>query len=234
MNWLARLFSQNTLHEPNQPTEPLDGVVIRLDDQSYFANSDIIEGMQFSATLQIRTPLSVLRHHGEIFHGSPSNAPVYGSQADGIWVFRTKTFKELGIDMGEMSESTHASDIGPVLPSHYLPFLIQFRSIAESSSSPDQQMLALLELPKQSARFSEIWQKLCTSYNDFPSSFFYYPFTSLPGIGRKLARNLYAAGFRSTEEIINSSMAQLTAVPGLGSATAAKLTTVATAGRQGQ
>ena len=225
MSWLTRLFSRSTPHAPTQSTEP--PVVIRLDDQSYFANSDILEGMQFAATLQIRTPLNVLKHHDEIFRGPPSEAPIYGTQADGIWVFKSKTFRELGIDLGELSEPPHASDIGPVAPSDYLPFLIQFRSIVESSSSPDQQMLAVLELPKQSAHFRKIWKKLCTSYNDFPSSFFYSPFTSLPGIGSKLAKNLYGAGFRSADEITSSSMERLTAIPGLGSASAAKLTALA-------
>jgi hypothetical protein len=227
MNWLTRLLSRGKPHAPTQQTDPVGATVIRLDDHSYFANSDILDGMQFAATLQIRTPLSVLQHHDEIFRGPPSEAPVYGTQADGIWVFKSKTFKELGIELEEIPNSQHASDIGPIAPSDYLPFLIQFRSIVESDSSPDQQKHALMELSKQSAHFKVIWGKLCASYGDFPASFFYSSFKSLPGIGGKLAKSLYDAGYRSIDEITNSSIERLTAVPGLGPATASTLTALA-------
>lgn len=218
MNWFKRIFSS---HSTSQ-SEPAQGQVIRLDDQSYHSNSDVLEGMQFSATLQIRTPLNVLKHHGEIFHGPPSQAPAYGSQADGIWTFKTKTFRELGIAVDE-PEFTHASDAGSIEPSRYLPFLIQFRSIVESSSSHEDKLAQLSSLPKQSAEFKEIWSKLSAYYDDFPVSFFYVPFAALPGVGRQLAKRLYESGFRSVCEIVSANISQLTAVPGLGKATAAKI-----------
>lgn len=234
MRWLRRLFSRSRANAPTQPSHATDGVVIRLDDPSYFANADILEGMQFSATLQIRTPLSVLKHHNEVFYGPPSEAPVYGSQADGIWVFKTKTFRALGADIDEIPDSKHASDIGAVAPSDYLPFLIQFRSIVEAESSADEKLRALLELPKKSAHFKKIWSALSASYSDFPLSFFYLPFASLPGIGRALAKKLYEAGYRSVDEITSSSIERLCAVPGLGPATARKLTKPASPCQQGE
>lgn len=219
MNWLKRIFSDRSAPK-SEPAQPL---VIRLDDSSYHSNSDILDGMQFSATLQIRTPLSVLKHHGELFKGPPSQAPIYGSQADGIWTFKTKMFRELGTAVDEQSEYAHASDAGPIEPSRYLPFLIQFRSIVESSLSHDDKLAQLASLPKQSAQFKEIWRKLSAYYDDFPASFFYLPFSALPGVGRQLARRLYESGFRSTDEIVNASITQLTAVPGLGKVTAEKI-----------
>lgn len=220
MNWLKRMFSNRSASH----SEPAQSQVIRLDDQSYHSNSDALEGMQFSATLQIRTPLNVLKHHGEIFNGPPSQAPAYGSQADGIWTFQTKTFRELGIAVDE-PEFTHASDAGPIEPSRYLPFLLQFRSIVESPSAHEDKLTQLYSLPKQSAAFKEIWRKLSAYYDDFPVSFFYLPFSALPGVGRQLAKRLYESGFRSVDEIVKANISQLTAVPGLGKATAAKITT---------
>lgn len=218
MNWLKRIFSsQSALN-----LEPAQRHIIHLDDQSYHSNSDILEGMQFSATLQIRTPLNVLKHHGELFNGPPSQTPKYGSQADGIWTFKTKTFRELGIAIDE-PEFTHASDAGPIEPSQYLPFLTQFRSIVESSSTHEDKLAELDSLSKQSSQFKEIWCKLSAYYDDFPLSFFYLQFTTLPGIGRQLAKRLYESGFRTTNEIVSASISRLTAVPSLGKATATKI-----------
>lgn len=221
MSWFKRTVKNEGAPAPRGS----ETQVIRLDDQSYLANSDILDGMQFSATLQIRTPLSVLKHHGEVFHGSPSQTPKYGTQADGIWTFKTKAFRDLGIALDE-TEFTHASDAGPIKPSRYLPFLVRFRSIVEGNVSHEEKLAALALLSTQSTEFSEIWRKLSSNYGDFPASFFYLQFTALPGVGRQLAQRLYKAGFRATSEIVHADTSHLTAVPGLGSATAAKIKAV--------
>lgn len=232
MSWLKRLFTRHTPPTPSQAPLPADTFTIRLDDQSYIANQDIVDGLKFSATLNINTPLSVLRHHGDFFRGPFSEAPIYGTQADGVWLFKMKTFRDLGIDVDELPDSSRASDIGSVTTSDYLPFLVQFRSVVESNDTPDQKLRNLLELPKQSAHFNDIWQKLCASYADFPASFFYFPFISLPGVGRQLAKRLYDAGFRTTDEIVTSSLDRLTAIHGLGIATATKITSLALPARK--
>lgn len=218
MSWLKRIFQSRSV----QGSEAVQTQVIRLDDQSFHSNEDILEGMQFSATLQIRTPLDILKHHGEIFNGSPSQAPQYGAQADGTWIFKTKTFHELGIALDE-TESSHASDVGLIEPSRYLPFLIQFRSIVEAELTHEDKLAQLDSLSKESDHFKELWQKLSTYYDDFPLSFFYMPFAGLPGVGRQLAKSLYESGFRSKEQIVMASVLELIAVPGLGKTTAGKI-----------
>lgn len=218
MGWIKRIFSNRRSRESEQ-AQPQ---AICRNDQSYYSNSDIVEGVQFSATLQIRTPLFVLKRHGEVFKGPPSQAPQYGSQADGIWVLKTKTFRGLGVSVDE-PEFTHSSDAGPIEPSQYLPFLIQFRSVVESDSAHEKKLEQLASLAEQSAQFKEIWNKLSKNYDDFPVSFFYMPFAEIPGVGRQLAKRLYESGFRSVDEIINASVLQLIAVPGLGDATAEKI-----------
>jgi hypothetical protein len=112
----------------------------------------------------------VLVHHGEIFAGPPGKAPVYGSPADGIWVPQTKSWKDLGIDIEEMPEGTHTSDIGLILPSEYLPFLVQFRSIVESSDSPGEKLIRLESFAQSSTSHSSIWARLTSSYSNFPAS----------------------------------------------------------------
>lgn len=90
------------------------------------ANSDIIKGLRFSGTLQLRTPLRVLLRHNEI-HADRGAAPseIAHEQWEGIWL--PAVFD--GPPGGSM-----ASDIGPILVTggDYLPFLIRVRAIVEA------------------------------------------------------------------------------------------------------
>jgi hypothetical protein len=59
---------------------------VRIDsDASYAENRNILDGVEFIATLHVTTPYAVLIHHGEVFGGAPSKAPQYGDQSQGIW-----------------------------------------------------------------------------------------------------------------------------------------------------
>ena len=99
--------------------------------------ADVCDGFIFSATLQLRTPLRVLLRHGERYHKNDGHQPQIAREPwEGIWLPKTKTWKELGgNDVPEMPAGRHASDVGPILPNDYLPFLIAVRSIVEGSES---------------------------------------------------------------------------------------------------
>jgi hypothetical protein len=102
---------------------------------STWSDGDLIVGLQFSATLQLRTPLRVLRWHGRVHTNRKKPPPKVVKEGwEGAWFPKTKTFRELGIDLPEMDEGTAASDIGSVKPSEYLPFLIGIHEIVESKS----------------------------------------------------------------------------------------------------
>ncbi len=224
MNWIKRRLGRSTSSEVSADPATDRARTIRLqDDESFAANRDVIDGLQFCATLHLRTPLTVLRHHGEKFAGPPSAAPKYGTSADGIWSYKTKSWAHLGIDMSELPESQHATDIGPLKASEYLPFLIEFREIVESDEPHEAKLSRLEGLSRRSELFSAIWVRLQSAYDDFPKSFFYFEFTKLPGVGRKMAKKLYDMGFRSVSEIANSNTERLTRVPGMGTATAEKI-----------
>ena len=40
-----------------------------------WGDEDIIDGLEFVATLQLRTPLEILQHHGEIFKEKGKDCP---------------------------------------------------------------------------------------------------------------------------------------------------------------
>jgi hypothetical protein len=195
-------------------------------DGTYYQNRDILKGLTFHATLQIRTPLSVLIHHGESFSGPPSKAPRYGTEADGIWLYKTKTWREIGINIDEMSEVEGASDVGPVRASEYILFLIDFRKIVEGQDFINVKMTAIKKLCRNNTQYQKYFRMLNKSNEhkgDFPASFFYNQFTVIPGIGAKSAKSLFEADIKTFDDLKNADDKALLAVPGIGQAVLKKI-----------
>jgi hypothetical protein len=110
------------------------------------SNQDIYIGFEFHATLQLHIPLRVLMRHGEIHSDMNSEPPkIAMNMSEGFWFPKLKPYSELG--MKEMPEAFHTSDLGPVLPSNYLPFLVTLREILESNESIDDRVKMLIEYP---------------------------------------------------------------------------------------
>jgi helix-hairpin-helix protein len=196
------------------------------DDQTFEQARDVLTGLEFIATLQIRTPLTILQHHGEFHPGPPSAAPRYSSIADGFWSYKTKSWSELAgrpLAIPDEPESTQASDIGPVTASQYLPFLKQFRMIVENGESVEKRLSQLAQLRGRSPQFEDIWCRLEKGYPDFPASFFYMQLAVVPGIGAVLARRLFEQGFVDLATLQSATEDQLKQVPGVGSKLAKRI-----------
>jgi hypothetical protein len=222
-----------------------------MSDHVFHSMLDVLSGFEFVATLQIRTPLSVLERHGERHPGPPSALPNYASIADGIWIPQTKSWDEFAgpkapkplvqysteksreiheqrlVANGFSTEKTKeiasdyepgqmASDIGPITPAKYLPFLKSFRRIAESSISVPEKLQALDDLHRSDPAFESIWSQLQKSYEDFPNCFFYLQLTAIPGVGSKTARRLFQAGLLDIGAVRAASDEALQAIPGIG------------------
>ncbi len=186
------------------------------DNAFYESNDDVITGYKYYATLHISTSLEILKHHGKIFHGLPSKAPTFGSQSDGIWLpLVNPEFKFL-------SSGIFSSDIGPIKPEEYMPFLIDFRGVIESDESHIEK-LEQLKLLENTSKYKSIWTKLQRSYSDFPQSCFYSAFTKIDGIGIKTAKNIYETGFVSIDELLSAKDSDLLKIGGLGKSSIQKI-----------
>lgn len=220
MNWLKRLFSPRTKAAQSARSAPLAHLA---SDASYDANEDIIDRVEFIATLHLTTPYSVLIHHGEAFVGPSSKAPQYGDQSQGIWVPKTKSWRSLGIDLPELPPSQYATDIGPQRSEAYLPFLLDFRRIIESDRNDEVKVQELRALAAKTPEYSEFWKRHAGLHEDFPLNLFYRSFLNLPGVDRKTARALYNEGFRSVEQIQRAKPSDIQKIHGVGPALAKKL-----------
>lgn len=194
-------------------------------DEFYHASRDVLAGYEFFPTLQVRTPMNVLEHFGEVIAGPPSRLPVYCGPEHGCWIPKPRTFRETGIDLPELSEGTAASDVGPVKPSDYVPFLKRFRQIAEADEPVNARIEKLKGLSVESPLFEAFWQTLCRNYPDFPESFFYSTFTRIPGVGQRTAKLLFDSGYVDFDAIRSASDEELASLPGVGSALIKKIRT---------
>ena len=129
---------------------------------------------------------------------------------------KTKSFKELGLDLKEIEEGTSSSEIGYVKASEYVPFLIEFRKIVESNMHIDDMILKLYKLANTNQIFKSFWDRHCVSDSDFPHSFFYIQLTQIDGVGLKSAKLLYTNGFKNIKDLESIKDEEILKVKGIG------------------
>ena len=177
----------------------------------------IIAGVEFVATLQLRTPLRVLRHHGELYQENDGKQPqIAAHEWEGCWVPKNKTWRELGIDLEEMDESTHASSIGYVLPSEYLPFLVAIREIVESPNSIGCRLQELREMLSTCS-----WQQLVERHGGIEAivqEFFLRQIAPMPKLPEATREELRKMGLGSTNLIEAAPDETLLGIKGIGPA----------------
>jgi hypothetical protein len=106
--------------------------------------NDIYIGIEFVATLQIRTPLRILTRDGEIYSGNDDKQPDIAIEGwEGIWIPKLKPQYKMALN--ETSTTMCSSDIGYVYKKEYLEFLIDLRKIIELNDTIDNRIVALNE-----------------------------------------------------------------------------------------
>lgn len=116
-------------------------------------DDDIFSGLEFSATMQLRTPLRVLSRHGEIHTHRTKKPPKIAMEMwEGIWLDKLKPWSELLQDSkfaARLDEAERqnpggmSSDIGTIRAEDYLPFLIAVREIVELRDSIESRIKRL-------------------------------------------------------------------------------------------
>ena len=118
------------------------------------------------------------------------------------------------------AEESQPSEVGPVRPSGYLPFLKAFRTIVESDLPAERHAVQICALRQT---WPVYWEKLCKNHDTLDERWFVSGLCALPGIGRNAAKQLYAAGNLRPGQVLALPDEALLAVRGIGKATLAKL-----------
>lgn len=210
MRWFSWLRSKK---EPTSPVMEIEPALYKIEEFA-IANSDVIDGWSLCVTMDRRTPLAWLLRHGEQAK-NPTEVP----QEHGIWVPIPKTFRELGINIDEMTSGTMSSEIGYILSDggRFLPFLIAYREIVENEQSRTE---ALNQLTTLSEKHLDIADKLG---GDIAKDYVVTELVSLDGCGKAVAEKLYRAGHRSTIDVKAATVKDLNSIKGLGPKTVEKL-----------
>lgn len=211
MSILSRIFGRKSAYVAPRP-DSVDvhrGFDVR-------ANTDIIIGYQFCATIQLRTPLRLLRRHGEVHKGIGSEPPEIAQEMwEGIWIPIGRTFRELGLDVDE-PEFTIASDIGPIPQDggDYLKFLLAVRTAAEGEGGIEERRTAVARVLRNPA-----WRKAVQALDgsDAILDRLFPPFVStVSRMPAKTATALIEGGYISPASINAASNMQLRAISGVG------------------
>lgn len=191
---------------------------------SAWGNADIINGLRFSATLQLRTPLRILLRHGEIHIDEAKPPPIIIQEGwEGIWLPAAKSFEEalchpnstdeeirfyIRIDAGLADINTVASDIGPIREDDYLPFLVALRRIIEVDDTIENRIKMLRE-----TNFPADWQRLLHRHDGIDGLVerFFPQFMNL------------ASGLNTPNRIAAAPDKTLLAIKGIGPATLRKI-----------
>jgi len=183
---------------------------------TWSSHQDILNGLEFCATLQLRTPLRVLRRHGEIHTDANSQPPLIALEPwEGAWLPKMKTLEEvLGVKCKEPPISQHSSDIGLISSEKYLPFLIGIRKIVEQEKplqSRVDELRAYLTNHDEQVYIEKHGGVEKIIQNLFPRSI-----KPMPSLSDSTLRELSELGFDSLQKLAIASDKQLLNVKGIG------------------
>lgn len=184
---------------------------------------DIVVGYQFIATLQLRTPLRVLKRHGEIHKIPNYQPPMIAREAwEGIWVPKTRV---------TLPQSMTASEIGPIPADggDYLKFLISVRTIAEENESAMARRKAL-ETELKTEKWRHIVKKLGGSKVVLDRLFPTF-LDSIPRLSKKSIQALCSKGLTTPEMLMSASDGELLLVKGIGATTLRAIREASTAAK---
>lgn len=181
------------------------------------ANQDVISGLEFVATMQLRTPLRVLLRHGEIHTDINTEPPkIINEMWEGMWAPKTKTYRELGSDIDEPPPGMHASDIGPILPGDYLPFLIAIRQIVELNDSIENRIEKLRDMSTVGK-----WKAYIEKHGGIEKIIrYFFPkfIDTIPSLNQSTEDELFKSGLNTPNRIAAAPDETLLSIKGIGKA----------------
>lgn len=178
----------------------------------------VVSHLEFTATMQLRTPLAALDQHGTTCAADGSAPPYQPAMADGIWL------PALDSRFSALREgATMASDIGPIPhdDTEYLVFLKSIRSIVEKPSDLLSRREELQAMLKNSSLKKFV---IAHGGTDSITDKFFPEFTStISGLPKTSLDNLKKLKYFTPRDISAADDKTLLRIPGIGPAKLAAL-----------
>lgn len=188
-------------------------------------NDDVFKGYEFNATLQLRTPLRVLKHHKERILDNNKKLPNYIKEEwEGYWLPITKTYRELGLDMDEVPAGTCSIDIGQLTEKEqdlYFNFLLKFHTISESEKEVKEKISLIRDLIKTDKDFSKYYEIVTGNGKFFLESYFGLLIRNI--LPPKISGILKENGYILLEDLKDVNLDDLLKIDGIGKSTINKL-----------
>lgn len=185
-----------------------------------FPIDDIAKGWEFSATIQLRTPLRVLSRDGEIHQGLTDPPRIARAMWEGFWTPDLKPLSEITSipSLEDFKPSTKSSDIGPIPAGggDYLKFLLKVRAIVEGFSGIEVRRAALREELR-----NPDWADFCRKLGGKQAvvNQFFPPFIeTIKGLPANAVAAMWECRFTTPAQIAAAADAKLLAINGIGPA----------------
>jgi hypothetical protein len=189
-------------------------------------DDDVIIGFEFNATLQLRTPLEVLKHHKEKVFDTNKELPNYAKDGwEGFWLPITKSFKELGIDIEEPKSSV-SSDLGTLGEQEqelYFDFLLKFHTISESAKEVNEKINSIKDLIKLDSNFRKYYNLVSRNDRYFLEDYFGLLIRNV--LPPKISGILKEKGYFFLDDLKGVDSKELLKIEGIGKSSINKLST---------
>ena len=200
------------------------------------SNADVLKGYEYSAAMCLNTPLEGLIHHKELRKFPVKKLPLYCDERYGIWLPKTKSWAELNRNPAFQGKAEQIdenipqkmiwSDVGEITEdgANYIHFLKEFRNIVESDKSPDHKMEQITALGIGNKEYQQFIDIHFEKNTDWMEEYLgYESFLGIDGIGTKVAKSLYEAGYTSKHVVMQANDKELLKIKGVGKAKVCKI-----------
>jgi hypothetical protein len=176
-------------------------------------NDGVLSHLEFAATMQLRTPLDTLNHHGATCPADGCAPPFQVAMADGVWLpVVDDAFRIL------RTGATMASDVGPIPceDKEYLNFIKSIRFIVEQVSTLSERREDLYVILKSSP-----WPKFIAAHGGIDlivDKFFPMFITTINGLPKASQDCLIGLGCVTPKAIGAMSDQDLLNIQGIGPA----------------
>ncbi|MCX5825288.1 MAG: hypothetical protein NTY86_17785 [Deltaproteobacteria bacterium] len=225
-NWLKRIFGSQNNEQNDVKIYTRTIGELQESPLTAWGNQDIINGLRFNATLQLRTPLRVLKHHNEFFSGRGAPPRFAEELWEGVWSPVTKSWSELAgpnskFSKEQLSKLDMAMEQVPSDEENHLKFLLVIRCIVERNDSIIDRLNEL-----EGEVSNEKWNDFVQRYGGEKAiiDYFFPRFIDrLPGLQKETVASLRELNLTTPASIATASDKELLVLKGIGPAKLKKI-----------